>query len=111
MTFKERLFVCDCGRTVTAWRWNTEANPVCASCHTTMDEQGTVTLGKAPGVIADSIPGGVLIRHAICNPDGSPKRYDSMTDIRKAAARAGYTLYGETPKAASNDGHAEVRRD
>jgi hypothetical protein len=111
VTFKERLFVCACGQTITAWRWNTEANPVCPTCHLTMDEAGTITLGRAPGVFSDSIPGGVMIRHALCNPDGTPKRYDSMTAIREAAARRGYTLYGETPNPPNADGHVEMRED
>ena len=106
MTFKQRVFVCDCGATVTAWRWNTDPNPVCV-CAKVMDEQGTVALGQAPGVLGDTIPGGVWIRHGLCHADGTPKRYDSLTEIRREAARRGYTLYGETPKAPSNDGHVE----
>jgi hypothetical protein len=49
-------------------------------------------------VVSDGIPGGVLIPHAICNPDGSPKRYDSKTDIKRALNKAGYTIAGDTPK-------------
>ena len=33
------------------------------------------------GVIRDDIPGGILIKNAICHPDGSPKRYYSLSDI------------------------------
>ena len=106
MTFKERLFVCDCGATVTAWRWNTDPNPVCV-CAKVMDEQGTVALGQAPGVLGDTIPGGVWIRHGLCHADGTPKRYDSLTEIRREAARRGYTLYGETPNPPNADGHVE----
>jgi hypothetical protein len=40
----------------------------------------------------------MLVPHAICNPDGSPKRYDSKTDIKRALNRAGYTIAGDTPK-------------
>jgi len=53
----------------------------------------------APGIVPDSIPGGIMIRHGICNPDGSPRRYDSKTDIRAEADRRGLTILGETPGA------------
>jgi hypothetical protein len=109
MTFKERFYICACGADVLAWRWNTDPNPVCPDCQMVMDERADVR-GQAPGVIVDSIPGGVLIRHGICHPDGSPKRYDSMTEIRREAARRGLTIHGETPNAPSNDGHVEVDR-
>lgn len=34
----------------------------------------------------DSIPGGLEIAHGLCNEDGTPRRYDSWTEIRDAAA-------------------------
>jgi hypothetical protein len=43
--------------------------------------------------ISDDIPGGVLINHAICNDDGTPKRYYSKSEIAKAAKAAGYTNF------------------
>lgn len=48
-----------------------------------------IWIGKGATVISDSIPGGVLIAHGICHPDGTPRRFDSHTDIRKAAEKAG----------------------
>ena len=50
------------------------------------------------GVVPDSIPGGLLVPHAICNADGTPKRYYSRTDIDRALAEKGYCRLGETPK-------------
>lgn len=50
------------------------------------------------GVAADDIPGGMLIEHAICNPDGTPKRYYSKSEIRETARAKGWTISGETPK-------------
>ncbi len=41
---------------------------------------------RAPVVRPDSIPGGVMIAHGICNEDGSPKRYDSRSEIAQACA-------------------------
>lgn len=50
------------------------------------------------GIIGDDIPGGLDVKHGICNPDGTPRRYYSKSEIRKAAADAGYSIHGETPK-------------
>lgn len=36
---------------------------------------------RAPTAIPDSIPGGIEIAHGLCNPDGTPRRYDSKSDI------------------------------
>lgn len=52
--------------------------------------------GHTPGrfsVIGDEIPGGVEIKHGLCNPDGSPRRFDSKSAIAKAAREAGMTNY------------------
>lgn len=40
-------------------------------------------------VVPDDIPGGVLIEHGLCNPDGTPKRYYSRSEIRLACAVKG----------------------
>jgi len=49
-------------------------------------------------IATDDIPGGMLVRHGICNPDGTPKRYYSKTEIKRAANEAGYTIHGDTPR-------------
>jgi hypothetical protein len=41
------------------------------------------------GVQDDSIPGGLLISNGLCNEDGTPRRYDSKTEIRAEAKRRG----------------------
>ncbi len=63
--------------------------PVCA-CGTQ-----TVWLPKpgAGAVNQDTIEGGVMIAHGICNPDGTPKRYDSRADIARACKAAGLENY------------------
>jgi putative FmdB family regulatory protein len=48
---------------------------------------------NASSVIADDIPGGMEVRHGICNPDGTPKRYYSKSEMAKAAAASGWTNY------------------
>jgi hypothetical protein len=37
----------------------------------------------------------VMIRHGICNEDGSPRRFDSKSDIRRAAKEKGLTWGGD----------------
>jgi hypothetical protein len=49
----------------------------------------------APVVRPDSIPGGVLIAHGLCNPDGTPRRYDSHSEIRAAAEAKGLMSWSE----------------
>jgi hypothetical protein len=51
--------------------------------------------GRAAGVVDDSIPGGVFIRHGLCWPDGTPRRYDSHTEMRAEAKRRGFTNHVE----------------
>lgn len=40
-------------------------------------------------VHGDDIPGGIEIRHGLCNPDGSPRRFYSKSEMAKAAKEAG----------------------
>jgi hypothetical protein len=59
--------------------------PPCPECN-----EPTETLwDQSAGVISDDIPGGIEIRHGLCNPDGTPRRYYSHTEIRKEAERRG----------------------
>jgi hypothetical protein len=69
---------------------------VCEKCQrpAVIDTPG----GRAAAVIPDEIPGGVLVPHAICHPDGTPKRYYSRSEIDRAARAAGWVRDGETPK-------------
>ncbi|HEX6276027.1 MAG TPA: hypothetical protein VFZ53_23465 [Polyangiaceae bacterium] len=96
--FKRRVFRCPtCGAEVDPWCWDDDPAPICATCGTPYAAL-VETPVETHGIIPDSIPGGILIRHGICHEDGTPKRYDSMTEIRKAARAKGLALYGETPK-------------
>lgn len=44
---------------------------------------------KGSHVIGDEIPGGVEIRHGLCNEDGSPRRYYSKSEMAREASRRG----------------------
>lgn len=45
--------------------------------------------GKANAVIGDEID--VEIKHGLCNPDGTPRRFRSRKELRRAAIKQGYT--------------------
>lgn len=75
--------------------------PPCPTCGTP-----TETLwrpGSQPSVIADDIPGGYLVKHGICNEDGSPRRYYSKSEMAAEAKRRGLTNLVEHKTAGSSD--------
>jgi hypothetical protein len=43
----------------------------------------------ANSVTADDIPGGIEIRHGLCNSDGTPRRYYSKSEIDREAKKRG----------------------
>lgn len=45
--------------------------------------------GKTSGVSQDSIEGGIWIRHGLCWPDGTPRRFDSKSAVHAEAKRQG----------------------
>lgn len=61
-------------------------------------------------VIADEIPGGVEIRHGLCNEDGSPRRYYSKSEIAAEAKRRGLTqAVRHTPEQGSDKSRHTTR--
>ena len=69
--------------------------PTCPQC----GEQTERLWTASGGIIGDAIPGGVLISHGagMINPDGTPKRYYSKTDIKRAMNESGWVWSGDTP--------------
>lgn len=43
----------------------------------------------------DSIPGGLVIAHGLCHEDGTPRRYDSRSDINLECAKRGLMPWSE----------------
>ncbi len=60
-------------------------NLPCETC----SEPIEIIFKASAGVIGDEIPGGVEIRHGLCNEDGTPRRYYSHSEIKAEAARRG----------------------
>lgn len=59
------------------------------NCHLCGGETERIHV-KPPSVIGDDIPGGYWAKNGICNPDGTPKRYDTKSSMRDAATALGY---------------------
>lgn len=94
--FKKRFYRCALdGTSIEAFRWDYEGSPACPACGGQTEEIG-YHAGQAPSVISDEID--IEVRHGLCNPDGSPRRYTSMTELRREAAERGLAILGETPK-------------
>jgi len=88
MTFKQWRFVCaTCAsdRPVTVLQWDYDPAPSCGTCGNPLVHE--VRANKAPGVIGDECD--VTVEHGICNPDGSPRRYRSKSEMRAVAKAMG----------------------
>ena len=66
--------------------------PACPECGSPCEK---VWLNHAVAVIGDDIPGGLLIKHGLCNEDGSPRRYYSKSEIAREAKRRELVNYVE----------------
>jgi hypothetical protein len=86
--------VCPSGHRTKSLQWDTVPF-VCQTCDAPADID---TPTRAHGIVPDDIPGGLLVPHAICHADGSPKRYYSRSEMDRAARARGWVRDGETPK-------------
>lgn len=79
---------CQCG-SVFLDQWEPVEMPV-LDCHLCVGGVlNRVWMGKSAGVIGDDIPGGIDIRHGLCNDDGSPRRFYSKSEIAREAKAKG----------------------
>jgi hypothetical protein len=81
--------------------------PPCPKCGYTLSR---VHLGTSAGVKADSIPGGLYIENALCHKDGTPRRFDSHTDLNRAAKAEGWTNHVEHQGSKSGDKSKHTQR-
>ena len=87
----------------------------CQSCGSEYMEQLSTTSRPSsvtPGVVPDSIPGGMVIRHGICNLDGTPRRYDSYSEMRAEAKARGLVnaVEHETDPSSGSDKNPHTQR-
>lgn len=96
-TFKLRYFVCPCGESLSHYRWGKDEALPCPVCQTPMEETDRIQrFGKSAAIHGDEID--VDIRHGLCHEDGTPRKFRSRSELRKAAYDAGLTYGTETPK-------------
>ena len=98
MTFKEWPIWCPiCEESFKKLGWENDLPLDCPLCSAPTYLDYPQQFDKAPGLITDDIPGGVEIRHGIMNDDGSPKRYYSKSDIKRACNEKGLVWGDDTP--------------
>jgi hypothetical protein len=98
MRFQQWPCVCDCGFKGKILGWNYEFPLTCPSCNEKTARLFENRTERAPGVIGDDFPGGFYAEHGVCHPDGTPRRFDSKTELKRALNQAGYVISGDTPK-------------
>ena len=86
-----------CGLTAAVLCWDYELNSkTCTDCGGIVILESN-RLGEAPGVIGDELIN-YEAKHAVCYPDGTPRRFHSKTELKQALNEAGYNIHGDTPK-------------
>lgn len=70
------------------WESMSAADPVC-DCGETLKR--VLLPARANNILPDDIPGGVWIFNGLCNPDGSPRKYYSRSEIHRAEQEKGLT--------------------
>ena len=95
MTLREWTFRCDsCDKNFGLLCWDYELEEqVCPACNLPVSLY-IPERGKAPGLITDGIPGGVVINHL----SNKPERFYSKTDIKRRANEKGFNFADDTPK-------------
>lgn len=98
-TYREWAVMCQCGFKGGVWGWSNELPLPCPTCQNPTESQ-YVSASVSPAVVGDDIPGGLEIKHGkgLINEDGTPKRYYSRTELRRACNENGWTIGGDTPK-------------
>lgn len=71
-----------------------EPYPLCEKC----GGQTEWLPSAGTNIANDEIPGGIIIRHGLVNEDGSPRKFYSKTDMKRAANELGLTMFGDSPK-------------
>ena len=89
--------VCEVKKPTLCWNYDLERQK-CDVCNEVLEFYPERDLTYAcAGIIGDEIPGGLEIKHGLCNPDGSPRKYYSKTEIYQEANKRNLKLMGDTP--------------
>ena len=83
-------------------------DPACETCGE--PAKRVLLPGRVGAAIPDEIPGGIEIRHGLCNEDGSPRKYYSRSEIAAEAKRRGLVnLVEHVPERGSDKARHTVR--
>jgi hypothetical protein len=96
-TYREWFVACECGFEGSTWGWSYDLPFDCPNCtlETFLIDRNP-KFGEAPGISGDELHG-YEAKHGVCNPDGSPRRFDSKTELYRALNEAGLKIAGDTP--------------
>lgn len=84
----------DCGATkIDQMLDSSEPYPNCDGCGTTTEWLPNT----GASVIGDEFPGGIWIKHGAVNPDGSPRKFYSKTEIKRVLNEKGLKWSDDTP--------------
>jgi hypothetical protein len=95
--FKNWKFQCggETPHTFSELLWFSQGPPECPECGSPSQFYHDAG-AQAPAVVGDEID--IQVRHGLCHEDGSPRRFTSMQELRKAAYDKGLSIMGETPR-------------
>jgi hypothetical protein len=97
MTYREWPLACnDCDYEGTQWAWSYALPLDCPNCSAELILNPPTRFAEAPGVHGDELIN-YTAKHGVCWPDGSPRRFDSKTDLKRALNEAGLKIAGDTP--------------
>ena len=92
-TFKKRTYICvKCAKEIQRFLWSYDAMPKHCGFHMEPEHMATA---KSATVIGDEID--VVVTDGPCNPDGTPRRYRSRSELARETAALGWQREGDTP--------------
>ena len=99
MTKREwKLWCHDCGEKRPVWCWDYELPASCTECgHTLVWDNSNIESYPAPAIAGDEL-NHYAANHGVCHPDGSPRKFNSKTELKRALNEAGLCISGDTPK-------------
>lgn len=95
ITLREWPCICTCGFNGKVRGWSNEMPFQCPDCGEDVDLYQEPK-GKAPGIASDTLLN-YEAKHGVCWPDGTPRRFDSKTELKRALNKAGLKIVGDTP--------------
>ena len=69
-----------------------------------------VWISKAAAVAPDDIPGGLDVEHAVCHDDGTPRRFYSRSELKRALAEKGWAIHDDHVTARDTDKNPHTSR-